>query len=60
LLIAHCKLTEREGLALMIPCSEKCVYEEDGLCALKSVTPPSNTPTKDCPYFTKKEKKDDS
>lgn len=41
----------------MIPCSEKCVYAEDGLCALDTVTPPSNTPTKDCPYFTKKEKK---
>lgn len=43
----------------MIPCSEKCIYEEDGLCALKAVIPPSSTPTKDCPYFTKKEKKDD-
>jgi len=54
------QLILKEGLALMIPCSEKCVYAEDGLCALDTVTPPSNTPTKDCPYFTKKEKKEDS
>lgn len=46
----------REGLALLIPCSEKCIYEEDGLCTLKTVQPPSDTPIKDCPYFTEKEK----
>jgi len=42
---------------LLIPCSENCIYAEDGLCTLKSVIPPSNTPTKDCPYFKEKEKK---
>lgn len=43
----------------MIACSEKCVYEEDGLCTLKHVTTPSSTPLKDCPYFTEKNKKKD-
>ncbi len=38
----------------MINCSEKCVYEKDGLCNLKDARPPSSTPTKDCPYFTQK------
>lgn len=41
----------------MINCSEKCIYQEDGLCNLKVAISPSSTPTKDCPYFTKKENK---
>jgi len=45
------------GLTLLIPCSENCIYAEEGLCNLKTVIPPSNTPTKDCPYFKEKKKK---
>ena len=41
----------------MINCSEKCIYEDDGLCTLKTVSPPSSTPTPDCPYFTEKGQK---
>lgn len=41
---------------MLIPCSEKCIYEEEGLCTLKMVKPPSNTPTKDCPYYSEKKK----
>ncbi|TJX15863.1 hydroxymyristoyl-ACP dehydratase [Tissierella creatinini] len=41
----------------MIQCSEKCFHENDGLCTLNEVTPPSSTPIKDCPYFTDKDKK---
>lgn len=41
----------------MITCSEKCVHEDEGLCTLKTVTSPSSTPIKDCPYFTEKERK---
>lgn len=44
----------------MITCSEKCVYQEDGLCAVKQAIAPSNTPTSHCPYFTQKEKRVDS
>jgi len=44
------------GFTLIIPCSEKCVYEKEGLCTLKSVTTPSNTPTKNCPYFKERGK----
>jgi hypothetical protein len=44
---------------LIIPCSEKCVYEEEGLCTLKHITYSSGTPLKDCPYYREKEKKKD-
>ncbi|MFY9286090.1 MAG: hypothetical protein WBJ01_02610 [Tissierellaceae bacterium] len=40
----------------MIACSENCIYAKEGLCWLKEVTKPSNTPIKDCPYFEPKEK----
>ncbi len=40
----------------MIACSEKCIYEDEGLCTLKSVIPPSKTPIKDCPFYSEKEK----
>ncbi len=42
----------------MINCSEKCLYEEDGICTLKEVGKASDTPTKDCPYFKNKEKEE--
>ncbi|MFA5577789.1 MAG: hypothetical protein WC983_11025 [Tissierellaceae bacterium] len=45
---------------MIIPCSEKCVYEKEGLCTLKSVTTPSNTPTKNCPYFKERGKAKDT
>lgn len=38
----------------MITCSERCIHEVDGLCSLKKVTKPSNTPIKDCPFYIKK------
>jgi len=41
----------------MITCSEKCIYENEELCTLKSVTPSSDTPIKDCPYYKEREKK---
>lgn len=41
----------------MIQCSESCVHEYDGLCALKEVTTPSKTPKRNCPYFNTKQKK---
>lgn len=41
----------------MIFCSENCTYENDGLCTLKEVTTPSETPIEDCPYFQEKQKK---
>ncbi len=41
----------------MIQCSEKCFYENDGLCTLNEITPPSSTPINNCPYFMDKEKK---
>lgn len=41
----------------MIPCSEKCIHEDEGLCSLKKVSSPSSTPIKDCPYFTEKTNK---
>lgn len=41
----------------MILCSERCIYEDDGLCTLKEVTNPSSTPIKDCPYFKEKKTK---
>lgn len=44
----------------MIICSEKCLYEEDGLCTLKTVIPSSSTPTPDCPYFTERKRKNKS
>jgi len=44
---------------LIIPCSEKCIYEEDGLCTLKHITKSSGTPLKDCPYYKEKDKKKD-
>ena len=40
----------------MIACSENCIFADDGLCNLKEVTKPSNTPIKDCPYFEEKGK----
>jgi len=48
------------GFKLIIPCSEKCVYEKEGLCTLQSVTTPSNTPTKNCPYFKERGKAKDT
>lgn len=41
----------------MITCSEKCIYECDGLCTLTEVTKPSKTPIRDCPFFVKKDSK---
>lgn len=41
----------------MILCSEKCFYEEDGLCTLKEAKHPSSTPIEDCPYFESKVQK---
>lgn len=42
----------------MIPCSETCLYQEDGLCKLKKVTKASPSPIKECPYYVgKKDKK---
>lgn len=38
----------------MIACSEKCIYQKDGICTLKEATKPSKTPIKDCPYFKNK------
>lgn len=43
---------------MIIPCSEKCLYQKDGLCTLTQVTSCSTTPLKDCPYFVSKEYKD--
>lgn len=42
---------------MIIPCSEGCVYQKEGLCTLTQVTSSSNTPLKDCPYFQSKEEK---
>lgn len=44
----------------MIACSERCIYQEEGLCTLKKATKPSSTPIKDCPYFKDKLKKEES
>ena len=44
------------GIFLIIPCSEKCVYEEEGLCTLKHATISSGTPLKDCAYYREKNK----
>lgn len=41
----------------MINCSEKCKHESEGLCTLKTISPSSSTPIKDCPYFTEKKTK---
>lgn len=38
----------------MIPCSEKCLYQDDGICTLKEITKASDTPIKECPYFVEK------
>jgi hypothetical protein len=39
---------------LIIPCSENCAYEKEGLCTLNHVTKSSGTPLKNCPYFKEK------
>lgn len=44
----------------MINCSENCIYCEDGLCNLETALTSSNTPTNDCPFYIKREKKDDT
>ncbi len=36
---------------MLIPCSENCIYQIDGLCNLTTVTSSSSTPLKDCPHF---------
>lgn len=41
----------------MIVCTEKCAYQEDGLCNLKKITPISSKPIKYCPYFKEKDVK---
>lgn len=47
------------GIILIIPCSEKCAYEKEGLCTLKHATYSSGTPLKDCPYYKEKNKNKD-
>ncbi|NMB27265.1 MAG: hypothetical protein GX987_04360 [Tissierellia bacterium] len=44
---------------MIIPCSEKCAYEKEGLCTLKHATYSSGTPLKDCPYYKEKNKNKD-
>ncbi len=41
---------------MLIPCSENCIYQEDGICHLTKITSASNTPLKDCPYFVDRDK----
>lgn len=41
---------------MIIPCSENCIYQDDGLCTLTKVKSSSGTPLKDCPYFRDKDK----
>ena len=41
---------------MLIPCSENCIYQEEGLCNLTEVTSSSNSPLKGCPYFVDKSK----
>jgi len=41
---------------MLIPCSENCIYQEDGLCNLTKITSSSSTPLKDCPYFVDRNK----
>lgn len=40
---------------MIIPCSEKCKYEEEGLCTLQHATVSSGTPLKDCPYYVERD-----
>lgn len=35
----------------MIVCTEKCIYQQEGLCGLKKITNFSSKPIKYCPYF---------
>lgn len=44
---------------MIIPCSEGCIYQKEGLCTLTQVTSSSKTPLEDCPYFRSKDEKDD-
>jgi hypothetical protein len=44
---------------MLIPCSENCIYQEDGMCNLTKVTSSSSTPLKDCPYFVDRDRKKD-
>lgn len=43
---------------MIIPCSERCIYQKEGLCTLTQVTSSSKTPLKDCPYYRSKDDKD--
>lgn len=40
---------------MIIPCSEKCFYQEEGLCTLTQITVSSGTPLEDCPYYREKD-----
>ncbi len=41
---------------MIIPCSEKCLYQEEGLCTLTQVTS-SGTPIDGCPHYLEKGEK---
>lgn len=42
---------------MIIPCSEKCFYQEEGLCTLTKVTISSGTPIEDCPHYRERGEK---
>lgn len=41
---------------MIIPCSDNCVHQKEGLCTLTRIESSSDTPLKDCPYYRDKEK----
>ncbi|MTI68588.1 MAG: cleavage protein [Firmicutes bacterium] len=39
---------------MTIKCSEKCIYEDEGICTLDHIIHSSGTPTNNCPYYKNK------
>ncbi|KNF07236.1 hypothetical protein CLPU_20c00120 [Gottschalkia purinilytica] len=39
---------------MSINCSEKCLYQDDGLCTLNHITTSSGNSCSSCPYFKDK------
>jgi len=39
---------------MTINCSEKCIYEADGICTLNHITNSSGNNSSNCPYFKDK------
>ena len=37
----------------LVPCSENCRWQSDGMCTLKDLTRPANSAGSECRYFEK-------